>query len=294
MFILKRLSLFIPAAGLAVLAGCGTTPASQPGAPAASTPAASTPAPGGSTPATSPSTPAASPVTPAPWTCQAPGRYLTAIRVGRHAGFDRVVFQFSGGLPAYRTEAVRTVERDPKGDVVPLAGQQSLRLVFHGASAMCQQPVRATYTGPPVLTPYYPRLLVVSAAGDFEQVLSFGIGTAASGAYRAYSLTSPDRVVIDFTHVALGKFPGIWDITSWQDYWAVQYAWNNGHQPWRGSPEMVVEAWARGRWHTEPDIDPVNANTFRVTEPGGRVDTVTGTVPVTVPGPWVITRIVYG
>jgi hypothetical protein len=284
-------------AGLAALAGCGTSPASRPGAPAASTPAASTPAPGGSTPspgtstpATSPSTPAAS---PAATTCPAPGIYLTGIRVGQHAGFDRVVFQFSGGLPAYRTEAVRTVYSDPKGDVVPLAGQASLRVVFR-ASAWCQQPVHRTYTGPSALTPFYPRLLAVSAAGDFEQVLSFGIGTAASGPYRAYSLTAPDRVVIDVTHVALGKFPGIWDFTSWQHYWAGQYAWNNGHQPWLTSPAMVVEAWARSRWHTDPGIRQVNANTFRVTEPGGRVDTVTGTVPATVPGPWVITRIVNG
>ena len=288
-------------AGLAALAGCTTSPASQPRAPAAFTPAASTPAPGGSTPAprgstlaTSPSTPAASSTRPGSWTCPASGVYLTGIRVGQHAGFDRVVFQFSGGLAAYRTEAVRTVVSDPKGDVVPLAGQQSLRVVFHDAYAWCQQPVRPTYTGPSVLTPFYPRLLAVSAAGDFEGYLSFGIGMAAAGPYHAYSRTGPDRVVIDFPHVALGKFPGIWDFTSWQQYWAGQYGWNNGHQPWLSSPEMVVEAWARSRWHTDPTIRQVNANTFRVTEPGGRVDTVTGTVPVTVPGPWVITRIVYG
>jgi hypothetical protein len=293
MIMITSVGLLALTAVLAALAGCGTSPASQPGAPAASTPAASTPAPGSSTPATSPSTPAASPATPAPWTCPAAGSYLTGIRVGQHVGFDRVVFQFSGGLPVYRTEAVQTVYSDPKGDLVPLAGQQSLRVVFR-ASAWCQQPVRHTYTGPSVLTSFYPRLLVISAAGDFEQVLSFGIGTATSGSYRAYSLAGPDRVVIDVTHVALGKFPGIWDFTSWQQYWVGQYAWNNGHQPWLGSPEMVVEAWARSRWHTVPDIRQVNANTFRVTEPGGRVDTVTGTVPVTVPGPWVITRIVYG
>jgi hypothetical protein len=289
----KRLPILIGlltlTAGLAALAGCGTTPASQPEALAANAPAASAPAPGGSSQATSPSTPAASSTKPAPWTCPASGIHLTGIRVGQHAGFDRVVFQFSGGLPVYRTAAVRTVYSDPKGDLVPLAGQQSLRVVFR-ASAWCQQPVRQTYTGPPVLTPFYPRLLVVSEAGDFEQVLSFGIGTAAGGSYRAYSLTGPDRVVIDFTHVTLGKFPGIWDITSWQQYWTMQYAWSNGHQPWLGNPAMVVEAWAPG--HSV--IHQVGEKTFRVTEPSGRVDTVTGAVPVTVPGPWVITRIVYG
>jgi hypothetical protein len=35
----------------------------------------------------------------------------------------------------------------------------------------------------------------------------------------------------------------------------------------------------------------VDANIFKVTEPGGQVDTVTGTRLVTVPGPWVITTV---
>jgi hypothetical protein len=205
-----------------------------------------------------------------------------------------VVFEFSGGLPAYTTSVVQAVYTDPKGDVVPLAGQVQLRVVFHGATAWCPASAGQTYSGPSVLVPYYPRLLTVSAAGDFEQVLSFGIGLAAPGTYHAYTLTGPDRMVLDVGHVALGKFPGIWDITSWQQYWEAQYAWNNGHQPWLSSPAMVVEAWYRGRWHTAPVIRQVSAGTFQVTEPGGRVDTVTGTRPVTVPGPWVITKITYG
>jgi hypothetical protein len=57
---------------------------------------------------------------------------------------------------------------------------------------------------------------------------------------------------------------------------------------------MVVEAWARSRWHTVPVIRQAGAGTFQVTEPGGRVDIVTGTRPVTVPGPWIITRVTYG
>jgi hypothetical protein len=31
---------------------------------------------------------------------QQPGKYLTAVRTARHADYDRVVFQFSGGRPA--------------------------------------------------------------------------------------------------------------------------------------------------------------------------------------------------
>jgi hypothetical protein len=145
-----------------------------------------------------------------------------------------------------------------------------------------------------VLTPFHPELLVVSPAGDFEQILSFGIGLATQSNFHVHTFTDPDRIVIDFSHVTLGTFPGIWDITSWQQYWGRQYSWSNGHQPWLSNPAMVVEAWARSRWHTAPVMRQVSADTFQVTEPDGRIDTVTGTRPVTVPGPWVITKITYG
>ena len=298
----KRLPVLAIAAGLAVLAGCGTTPAggpAQPSAPASSAtaPSSSAPAPStSSTPAPSGSTPLPSSGAPSSsGACAAAGIYLTAVRTGQHPDVDRVVFEFSGsGIPAYSVSVVKAVYSDAKGDVVPLPGQQLLRVTFHGATAWCPASSSRTYTGPSVLTPYYPRLLAVAAAGDFEQVLSFGIGLAAQGNYQAYALTSPYRVVLDVRHVPLAAFPGIWNITSWPQYWAAQYSWSNGHQPWLSSPAMVVEAWARSRWHTAPVIRQTGAGTFQVTEPGGRVDTVYGTRPVTVPGPWVITKISYG
>jgi hypothetical protein len=172
-----RLAAIAAAAGLAVLAGCGTTPASQPGSAGPTAQASSTP----KAPATTPSTPSPAPTTrpaPAPRACPQPGSYLTAIQVGEHGGYDLVVFQFSGGLPTYGADYARTVYQDPKGTVVPLPGQAYLRVVFRGASATCGQPLSRTYTGPSVLTPYYPELLAVSAAGDFEKYLSFGIGLA--------------------------------------------------------------------------------------------------------------------
>jgi hypothetical protein len=270
-------------AGLTGLAGCGTTQAGSPGAAKSPAPASSTPAP--RTPVPSPS-PTGQPGGTSR-ACAQPGHYLTAVTVGEHAGFDRVVFQFSGGLPAVTAERVPAVYADPKGTPVALAGQSYLHVVFRGASATCPQPLQRTWAGPSVLTPYYPQLLTVSAAGDFEGYLSFGLGLAARGSYHVSTLTGPDRVVIDVSHVALGKFPGIWDITSWPQYWAMQYAWLNGHQPWLANPLMVVQAWAYGRGV----VHQVDASTFKVTEPGGKTDTVTGTRPVSVPGPWVITTI---
>ena len=288
-------SRFIPliaAAALVGLAACSTTvqPADQ------ATPARSPSATSGRIPtpvSASPSPTAAPTAAPAP--CQAPGAYLTAIRVGQGGGSDRVVFQFSGRLPVYQAGYVTTVVQDPKGTPVPLAGQVFLRVVFRGASSWCTQPLYRTYSGPAAVTPFYPALLVISSAGDFEGYLSFGVGLSGKASYHAYTLTNPARVVIDFSHARLGRFPGIWDITSWPQYWAAQYAWNNGHQPWLSNPAMVVGAWARSRWNTTPAIQQVGPDTYKVTEPAtGKTDTVTGTRPADVPGPWVITAIIPG
>jgi len=184
--------------GLIGLAGCGGVPANARGAAHSPAPATSPPAPSAAPPGTA--TPS-----PAPPACSESGSYLTAIRVGAHAAYDRVVFEFSGGKPTYSIDRVGTVYADPKGTPVALAGQSFLRVVFHGASAVCKASQSKTYTGPSTLTPSYPQLLVVSTAGDFEGYLSFGIGLAAQGPYHVSALTNPYRVVIDVDHVAPGS-----------------------------------------------------------------------------------------
>lgn len=291
---LMRYAGLAAVAVLTGLAGCGSTTVNPPGAaqspspattvPSATSPATSTPRPA-ATPTSKPGTePGGSPVWSGP-------SYLTAVRTGQHSGYDRVTFQFSGKVPAYTVEHAKAVYNDPRGDQVPLAGQSYLRVVFHGTSAVSQQPLRQAYTGPPVFTPYYPQLLTVAKAGDFEGVLSFGLGLAAPSGYHIFTLTSPGRLVIDVSHAGLGKFPGIWNITTWPEYWAMQYSWLNGNQPWLSSPSMVVEAWARSQYGTTPVIRQVTTDTFKVTAPSGKTVTVTGIRPVSVPGPWVITKI---
>ena len=195
---LMRGTVLAAMVGLIGLAGCGGVPTNSPGAAQSPAPATSTPTPPASPPGTA--TPS-----PAPPACSESGSYLTAIRVAEYAGYDRVVFEFSGGKPAYSIDRIGTVYADPKGTPVALAGQSFLRVVFHGASAVCKASQSKTYTGPSTLTPFYPQLLVVSAAGDFEGYLSFGIGLAAQGPYHVSTLTGPYRVVIDVDHVAPGS-----------------------------------------------------------------------------------------
>jgi hypothetical protein len=180
-------------------AGCGSGPASSPGATTAPAPTASAaPAPS-LTPA---ATPTAKPSAAIPsWPQQprsGPGSgsegFLTAIRTGAHPGFDRVVFEFSGGVPGYHAEYVAEVRGDASGKVVPLAGQAFLHLVFHPSSAY------QTYHGQAVLRPGLPALLQVSAAGDFEGYLSFGLGLNRRVGFTIATLSGPSRVVVDVAH----------------------------------------------------------------------------------------------
>jgi hypothetical protein len=47
------------------------------------------------------------------------------------------------------------------------------------------------------ITPRLPMLRQLKPAGDFEAVLSFGVGLASRSGYRAFTLTGPARLVID-------------------------------------------------------------------------------------------------
>jgi hypothetical protein len=192
---------------------------------------------------------------------------------------------------------VPAVSQDAKGTPVPLPGRYFLRVVFHPASEATKRPFGPPgYPPPGTISPYFPTLLQVSAAGNFEGYLSFGLGLSARGGYRVYTLTNPGRVVIDLPHVTLPKFPGIWDITSWRQFWQFQTAFENGHQPWLGSPPMVVRAWANS-FSSKPAIRQVGPDTFQVTDPTDpvrpKIAIVSGTRPVTTGQAqlWVITSI---
>ena len=122
--------------------------------------------------------------------------FLTAIRAGEHPGYDRVVFEFRGGVPGYHAEYVAEVRADASGKLVPLAGQAFLHLVFHASSAY------QSYHGPAVLRPGLPSLLQISAAGDFEGYLSFGLGLSQRVGFTIFTLSGPSRVVVDIAHPA--------------------------------------------------------------------------------------------
>src|SRR6202022_887493 len=138
--------------------------------------------------------------TPQPFTCSdhsggsaGLNAQLTGIRVASHEadGYDRIVFDFSGGVPSYalsRQESA-TFIRDASGQSLPLDGSAGIKLVF-----------RDTDAGPGVPVDTAPRLKSVreiAQIGNFERVLSYGVGLSSAQCLRTQELSGPSRLVVD-------------------------------------------------------------------------------------------------
>ena len=170
----------ILAVSVALPAGCAG--AARPTAAGPATPTLSTPAqtPPISAPARA-KPPAATAVSCRP--DDGPDGILQALTVEHLADRDRVVFQFHGRVTirAPRIAYVDKVTEDPSDRPVTLLGEAFLTVVFHDAR-LDTAPIESDpdkvvrYDGPTRLTPRLPLLRELAVAGDFEAVLSFGLG----------------------------------------------------------------------------------------------------------------------
>lgn len=119
---------------------------------------------------------------------------LVSVRASHHPGFDRVVYQFEGGLPA--SHKVRYVDRliaDGSGLPVRIAGRAILSVRFTPAQAHDAQGMTA-----PRRTAFaLPNIMTTVRAGDFEAVTTYGIGLAKKTDFDVFTLDDPSRVVID-------------------------------------------------------------------------------------------------
>lgn len=120
---------------------------------------------------------------------------LVAIRASHHPGFDRIVFDFSRGLPARRTARyVAHLTADPSGRTIAIAGRAILQVTL--ASAVAHNNAGTT-TAPTRLAVPLPNAMTVVRSGDFESVVSYGIGLAQRAKIHLFTLTHPNRVVVD-------------------------------------------------------------------------------------------------
>ena len=126
---------------------------------------------------------------------------LSNIRTGRNAGFDRVVLDMSGLPTEHRTREVTGVANCGSGLPVPVPGNEVLEVTLIGAAAH-DDAGNPTYTGSRNFpTPGLTNVRGVALTCDFEATLGIAVGHGnASSWHRVFTLTSPDRLVIDIGH----------------------------------------------------------------------------------------------
>jgi hypothetical protein len=123
---------------------------------------------------------------------------LVDLRAGRHAGFDRVVFQIDGPLPWYSVRYVPVVRLDGSGDPLTLRGSAFLEVVLRAATDDDGRPVLKTTR----LRPDFPALREVNAPFSFEGQTVAGVGASQQVGFRVLELTGPNRIVLDLAHPA--------------------------------------------------------------------------------------------
>jgi hypothetical protein len=115
------------------------------------------------------------------------------VRVAHHDGYDRLVIGFptTNTMPQYQINRQTTAHfvRDASGQPVVLNGSAGIRIVLRNADIV---------TGSPSdLKPNLPVIREVAQIGNFERVVSYGVGLAAPACVRVLELSGPTRLVID-------------------------------------------------------------------------------------------------
>jgi hypothetical protein len=126
-------------------------------------------------------------------------RMQMGLRAAAHAGFDRVVFEFQGGVPGFHVEYVDHPVRDcGAGEPQDIAGDAHLEVRMSPANAHTEE-------GKPTvpereLKPGLPNVREIQRTCDFEAVVTWVIGVGSPNRYRTFELTDPPRLVVDIDH----------------------------------------------------------------------------------------------
>ena len=209
---------------------------------------------------------------------------VTNIRWARHDGFDRVVVDFSSGIPSYDLTRQPTADfvQDPSGQPVTLDGSAGVKLILRNTDGSPSLPRDSK--------PGFPALRELAQLGAFEGVLSYGMGLSSTTCERVMELSGPARLVIDFatsgpapsasatptlapSATALGQFQCI-DASGGTDAGPVQLKTiRTAHQP--GYDRIVFE-FSPGTGRVPPYTVTRQSSTHFVKDPSGQPVTLKG------------------
>ena len=117
-------------------------------------------------------------------------------RFGVHPGYTRIVLDVQGKLPGVKVTRVARLVYDASGKPVPLHGAYYLRITLTPAVEHNTKGV-SVYHGPKLTALRLPHLKGFALIGDFEGVVSFGAALSDRGPIHVFTLTGPNRIVID-------------------------------------------------------------------------------------------------
>jgi hypothetical protein len=123
-----------------------------------------------------------------------PVAFIDAVRLGTHAGYDRITIEFTNQTStdgSVATQNNSTFTQGASGQQVTLAGKAGLLITIHGADE------HTSYSGPTDFKTGYSVLVEARQMQDFEGVVQWGLGLSKTACYRAFFLTNPYRLVID-------------------------------------------------------------------------------------------------
>ncbi|MEV4428938.1 AMIN-like domain-containing (lipo)protein [Streptomyces sp. R-07] len=126
------------------------------------------------------------------------------VRTGAHTDFDRVVVDLGGpSLPTILETTTNTVgiytESGEEPKRLPLEGKSYLTLRLMGVNNMTTS-YQDSFTGPTVQQLALPSVKGYGLAGGYEGYFGFGLALGDYSSYKVFTLTSPNRLVIDVYH----------------------------------------------------------------------------------------------
>ena len=126
---------------------------------------------------------------------------LVAIRAAHHVGFDRIVFEFKGGMPEVtRARWVDELRLEPSDRAAHVQGNAFIRVRFRYALGHRETAPQNRTFGPARRAYDLPNIAHVVLLGDSEGQVTLGIGLMArTKIIRATRLRHPSRFVVDIS-----------------------------------------------------------------------------------------------